>query len=380
MPDVSSDLIVFGEDWGGLPSSTQHLMAHIARERKILWVNSIGLRKPRLNATDARRALTKLLSRPAERRTGTADTAPNFTVINPKTLPAPSNGLERLLARKLLCRQLLPAIKAARLQRPILWISLPTAADLVGELGEIATVYYCGDDFSALAGVDHVTVAAREKELNQKANLVLAASEVLATRFPKAKTRLLTHGVDYELFSTPHDRAPDLPQNGKPIAGFYGSLSEWLDIELLVATIQRMPHWNFVFIGSPSVDVSSLASLENVSLLGPRPHAELPGYSQHWDASLLPFRDNAQIRACNPLKLSEYLAAGKPIVSTPFPALKPYLSLISTARSVDEMVAAIDRCHPSPTAGKTIQLQRTAVAQHSWQARAEQVNRWLEAL
>ena len=263
---MSSDLIVFGEDWGGLPSSTQHLMAHIARERKILWVNSIGLRKPRLNATDARRALTKLLSRPAACRTEAADIASDFTVINPKTLPAPSNGLERLLARKLLCRQLLPAIKAARLRRPILWISLPTAADLVGELGEIATVYYCGDDFSALAGVDHATVAAREKELNQKADLVLAASEVLATRFPGAKTRLLTHGVDYELFSTPCDRAPDLPQDGKPIAGFYGSLSEWLDIELLVATIQRMPHWNFVFIGSSSVDVSPLASLGNVRL------------------------------------------------------------------------------------------------------------------
>jgi glycosyltransferase involved in cell wall biosynthesis len=377
---VSSDLIVFGEDWGGLPSSTQHLMAHIARDRKILWINSIGLRKPRLNATDARRALTKLLSRPAERRTEAADTAPNFTVINPKTLPAPSNGLERLLARKLLCHQLLPAIKAARLQRPILWISLPTAADLVGELGEIATVYYCGDDFSALAGVDHVTVAAREKELNQKADLVLAASEVLATRFPKAKTRLLTHGVDYKLFSTPRERAPDLPQYGKPIAGFYGSLSEWLDIELLVATIQRMPHWNFVFIGNPSVDVSSLASLENVYLLGSRPHTELPGYSQHWDASLLPFRDNAQIRACNPLKLSEYLAAGKPIVSTPFPALNPYLSLISTARSVDEMVAAIDSCHPSVIASNIAQLQRSAVAQQSWQARAKQVNGWLEAL
>jgi len=377
---MSSDLIVFGEDWGGLPSSTQHLMGHLARDRKILWINSIGLRKPRLNATDARRALTKLLSRPAACRTEAADIASDFTVINPKTLPAPSNGLERLLARKLLCRQLLPAIKAARLRRPILWISLPTAADLVGELGEIATVYYCGDDFSALAGVDHATVAAREKELNQKADLVLAASEVLATRFPGAKTRLLTHGVDYELFSTPCDRAPDLPQDGKPIAGFYGSLSEWLDIELLIATIQRMPHWNFVFIGSSSVDVSPLASLGNVRMLGPRPHAQLPGYSQHWDVSLLPFRDNAQIRACNPLKLSEYLAAGKPIVSTPFPALKPYLSLISTARSVDEMVAAINRCHPSPVADQTIQLQRAAVAQHSWQARAELVNRWLEDL
>jgi glycosyltransferase involved in cell wall biosynthesis len=377
---MASDLIVFGEDWGGLPSSTQHLMQHLSSSRKILWVNSIGLRKPRLNLADCRRAFTKITSSRAGVRRISAHANQNFTILNPATIPAPSNLLERLLARKMLCRQLLPAIGKARLHRPVLWLSLPTAADLVGELGELATVYYCGDDFSALAGVDHLTVSARERELQEKANLIIAASDTLTTRFPAAKTRLLTHGVDYQLFSTPRDRAADLPDNGKPIAGFYGSLSEWLDLDLLAATIRRMPHWNFVIIGKADIDISVLESLENAFLLGPKAHCALPGYSQHWDVSLLPFKNNAQIRACNPLKLSEYLAAGKPIVSTPFPALKPYQSLVSIVRSADGMVEAIDRNRLLTDSNNSPERLRSAVSHQSWQAKAELVSEWLELL
>jgi len=351
-----------------------------SESRKVLWVNSIGLRKPRLAASDLARAVNKVFSRRAAG--GAVDPAcqRDFTVLNPKTIPAPTNRVERSIARGLLRRQLQPAIREAGLHEPILWISLPTAVDLVGELGEAATVYYCGDDFSALAGVDHVTVAARERELSAKADLVITASEVLAGRFPAPKTRLLSHGVDYRLFSTPCPRAADFPANGKPVAGFYGSISEWLDIELLVETIRRMPHWDFVFIGTASVDLSALKSLANVYLPGPRPHAELPGYSQHWEVSLLPFRDNEQIRACNPLKLSEYLAAGKPIVSTPFPALEAYSGLVSTVRSAEDMVAAIEGSRSAAACSEHAHKLRSSVAHLSWQARAERVSDWLEAI
>jgi len=222
---MTSDLVVFGEDWGSLPSSTQHLMRHLNDGRKILWVNSIGLRKPRLSMADCKRSLQKITSRRISNCCSLPISEPGFTVLNPTTIPAPSSRLERFLATKLLQNQLLPAIAKAKLRNPILWTSLPTASDLVGKLGERATVYYCGDDFSSLAGVDHLTVSAREQELQEKADLIITASERLAERFPALKTRLLTHGVDYQLFSTPSPRATDLPADGKPVAGFYGSIS-----------------------------------------------------------------------------------------------------------------------------------------------------------
>ncbi|ASP39650.1 glycosyl transferase [Bacterioplanes sanyensis] len=372
---MTRDLIVFGEDWGGLPSSTQHLIRRLQHQRKVVWVNSIGLRRPQLHWRDIKRAFCKLTAR---RSPNPNQPQPESTprIVHPRTLPAPRSALERRLARELLQRQLAPVLHQERLHRPILWTSLPTAVDMAGCLGESALVYYCGDDFNALAGVDHDTVSQREQELVQRADLILAASENLAARFPSARTQLLPHGVDYHSFASPAPRAPDLPNDGRPIAGFYGSLSQWIDIELLQQTASALPHWHFVFVGQPVVDISALQRLENVTFLGPRPHGELPSYSQHWQASLLPFRDNAQIRACNPLKLLEYMAAGRPIVSTRFPALSAYPGAVSVVDGVDDMVAALQRAASTTT----LDSQQQLASQHDWDRRADQLEQWLESL
>lgn len=374
---MARDLIVFGEDWGGLPSSTQHLIRHLAKERKILWINSIGLRRPRLTWHDLKRLWSKLLGRrrPTAEGEGRAVEAP-FPILSPRTLPAPRGRWERRLAAWLLERQIRPAMDKTGLRDPILWTSLPTAVDMAGRLDDRGLVYYCGDDFSALAGVDHGVVAEREAELARRADLILTASENLVARFPATKTRLVLHGVDFDLFARPAPRAADLPDDGRPIAGFYGSISEWLDLELLAGVARRLPDWHFVLIGKAVVDLGPLRDCANLTLLGPRPHPMLPGYSQHWTVSLLPFVDNAQIRACNPLKLREYLAAGRPIVATPFPALEAYPGLINVADGVDGMVNAIR----SAEAGHDPAAQRAAVADHTWQARAAQVADWLDRL
>jgi glycosyltransferase involved in cell wall biosynthesis len=382
------DLIVFGEDWGGLPSSTQHLIRHLAKTRNVIWVNSIGLRRPVLSWRDLKRVWHKLTAGTACQYGVTQIAipqmpAPNstyFHIVHPRTLPAPRSRIGRWLAVQLLVAQIKPKIKKANLQSPILWTSLPTAVDMAGHLDESALVYYCGDDFSALAGVDHETVTQREYELIAKADLIITASEQLTQDTPASRTQLLTHGVDYSLFSRPMERATDMPNDGRNIAGFYGSISEWLDLELLQDTISRMPNWHFVFIGKAVIDVSPLTRFDNVTLLGERPHHTLPSYSQHWTASLLPFIDNAQIQACNPLKLKEYLATGCPIISTSFPAVHAYKGLVQIANSSDAMVTALwasEHLHPLPDFSQAL---RNKVAKHSWSARAKQVSTWLESL
>jgi len=229
---MKRDLIVFAEDWGGLPSSTQHLINHLAKYRKIVWVNSIGLRRPNFGWQDIKRALDKLRGKKltqtdcyATDENVKALPNNNFYIVYPRTLPAPRSQLGRWFAAWLLISQIIPVIKKAKLQSPILWISLPTAVDVIGKLGESALVYYCGDDFSALAGVDHDTVTQREKELVKKENLIISTSEKLYKKFPSTRSFLLPHGVDYSLFSKPAPRATDLPDDGHPIAGFYGSIS-----------------------------------------------------------------------------------------------------------------------------------------------------------
>lgn len=380
---MSNDLIVFGEDWGGLPSSTQHLIRHLSEKRNIVWVNSIGLRQPSFSKRDLQRIIQKVFDKNTKKSNSPkrVNEIPqgNFHIVNPLTIPAPRSKFGRWLATKLIVSQVKPILRKARFSRPTLWTSLPTAVDVVGHFNESALIYYCGDDFSALAGVDHDTVAKREEELIEKSDLILAASEKLASSFPSKTTKLLRHGVDYNLFTKPALRANDLPNDGRPIAGFYGSISEWLDINLLCETIKQLPNWYFVFIGKSVVDTSALSSFDNVLFIGEKTHSELPSYSQHWTVSLLPFKDNAQIRACNPLKLREYLAAGSPIISTPFPALEPFKEVLQTVNSSDEMVKALISSETMKSQA-FIENSRSKVVEHSWSARAQQVNNWINLL
>lgn len=382
---MNHDLIVFGEDWGSLPSSTQHLVKYLAQSRKVIWVNSIGLRRPTLTLHDIKRSCNKLTAVKTTSKqsiTLSVEQQRNLHILAPRTLPAPRSTFGRWLAVKLLLLQLKPLIRKTNLQSPILWTSLPTAIDFSGHLNESALVYYCGDDFSGLAGVDHETVSKREQELLAKADLIMASSPLLAERSDQSRTQLLPHGVDYALFSTPVARAADLPNDGRNIAGFYGSISQWLDLKLLVNTIAQMPDWHFVFIGKVVIDVSSLDLFANVTFLGERSHQQLPAYSQHWTAALLPFVDNAQIRACNPLKLSEYLAAGRPIISTSFPAVKSLAQpgLVQLADNSEAMINALrasEHIGQSPAFSDAL---RDLVRDHSWAARAQQVSTWLERL
>ncbi|MGB1319359.1 MAG: glycosyltransferase [Vibrio gallaecicus] len=370
------DLIVFGEDFGGLPSSTQHLVRHLSKTHKVLWVNSIGLRQPKLCAKDIKRALNKLFGRNnahAQNMSNATD-APNITVINLRTIPAPKSQLTRQVAKHLMLSQLKPVMKQIGITDPILWTSLPTAVDLCGHLGESSVVYYCGDDFDALAGVDHDTVKTHEHDLIDKADLIFSASNKLMTKFPACKAQLLPHGVDLELFSTPAPRALDLPTGHRPIAGFYGSLSKWLDYDLLDTVAKNLPEWDFVFIGPNELPTLQLPSYNNVYYLGPKAHSELPRYSQHWDVSLLPFVDNEQIRACSPLKLMEYLAAQTPIISTPFPALNTYQGYVSTVNNAEEMVHTLQKKRDLKL------IPSDVVQQESWQQRGKFVNWMLELL
>ena len=383
---MKHDLIVFAEDWGQLPSSTQHLIKHLAPNRKIIWVNSIGLRKPQFTLHDIKRVYDKL-TQPKTQAVSSSPTAP-FQTITLKTIPAPKSKFARWIAKKLICYQLIPILKQTQLYQPILWASLPTVADLCGALGEYGVIYYCGDDFNALTGVDHTTVTQHEITLVAKANLILTASMVLYNKFPKKKTQYLPHGVDFKLFNHPVSRAYDLPNNARPIAGFYGSLSHWLDYDLLNNIIANNPDWNFVFIGKNTFSNSPLLDHNNLYLLGEKPHSSLPQYSQHWQVSLLPFINNAQIKSCNPLKLLEYLATGTPIISTSFPAVLPYKSVVDIARNATEFSMNLQSIKTSWHNTQTIdtietskRLQQIALSkQQTWDVKAQQLEQWLDAL
>ncbi|GLI94924.1 glycosyltransferase [Methylocystis echinoides] len=374
---MARSVVVFGEDWGGHPSSTQHLFRRLGEDRDVVWVNSLGLRRPTLTRRDIVRAVTKIqkavVGGPQTKKVIAKPS--RLTTIDPRAISWPGNRLAAAVTRLAVGAQVRTALAQRRLHKPVLWASLPSAVSVLDACGGGPVIYYCGDDFSALAGVDHTPVRLLESQLVARADVVIAASDELASRFPRGKTLTLPHGVDFELFSEAAPRASDLPV-GRPIAGFYGSVAEWLDIDMIAQAARALPGWDFVIIGNIETDVGPLLGLPNVRLLGPRPHAELPRYVQHWTVSLLPFRDTAQIRACNPLKLREYLAAGTPVVSTDFPALTPYKHLVAVGDPAS-FGSVIRQAADDPSFH---QARKLAVATESWSARAKIVADLMESL
>lgn len=366
---MNRPLVMFGEDWGGLPSSTQHLAKHFAQDRPVLWVNSLGLRRPRLQAHDMRRAIGKVRAMASGQSSPSSSANPplpaGLHVLNPRAIPWPGNPVTREINRRVLGEQLRRKLRDLGWQAPILWTSLPTAVEVVGELGEALVVYYCCDDFGSLAGVDHAAVSALESELMERSDIVFATSPSLEEKFGATRPVLLSHGVDLELFSQKQARPADLP-DGQTLL-FYGSISEWIDVDLIAELAGRRPDWTFVMIGAVTAAIEALLPRPNVRFLGPKRHAELPGYAQHADAVWLPFRDTPQIQACNPLKLREYLATGTPVLATPFPALMPYRHHVAIGQSAEEFASLLDGLD---TTSDAVSARQSSVAGETWSARA----------
>ena len=188
--------IVFGEDWGRHPSSTQHLMKCMINKHQVYWVNSIGLRHPRL--TDSKRIIEKLKQL---FNATTNDFNHNETrfvaeikpleILAPVAVPWPGSNIAYVINRLLLTYQTRALLAKQTVNKSlprILWLSLPTGRCVIGALEEDIVVYYVGDDFSALHGVDHKQVRIEEDELVKCADVILAASENIARQFPQDTT------------------------------------------------------------------------------------------------------------------------------------------------------------------------------------------------
>ena len=368
--------IVFGEDWQSHPSSTQHLFKQLAKQHQVIWINSIGMRKPTFRLIDVKRVFNKLKSlflskrnRPNAKTTNTSQNI-NLTAHTLAVLPWHDNVIVRLFNKWIFNR------KGFIDDEPIVyWLSVPTAISLISPREQDKVIYYCGDDFSALAGVDHKMVAPFESDLIAKADTIYVVSEFLANKMPKSKVKMLSHGVDLELFTTQTTKAVELEQICKPIIGFYGSLNAWLDKALLLKLAKERPEYQLVLIGHLVEDFSDLLKLDNVTHIPAVEHDRLASFSQHWQVSILPFVDNEQIRACDPLKLKEYIATGTPIVTTRFAAVNPYQETILIA---DNHQGFIERLDYAVSLSKSNNLnwranQSQQASDHSWQAKAKLV-------
>lgn len=233
--------------------------------------------------------------------------------------------------------------------RPLLWYYTPMMLGFSGHLPAGAVVYDCMDELSAFRGAP-VGLREREARLMARADLVFTGGHGLyeAKRDKHADIHPFPSSVDAAHFGRArNDGAEPADQGGigRPRIGYYGVIDERIDLDLLAAAAEARPDWQFVMVG-PVVKISpeDLPRRENIHYLGGKRYEELPEYVGHWDVAVMPFALNESTRFISPTKLPEYLAAGRPVVSTPVAdVVRQYSDLpgVAIARGAKAFVAGI---------------------------------------
>jgi len=339
-----NDIICFSNDWDGDPLSKKHIALRLARENRVLWVNSTGNRNPTASVRDLRRAWKKL----RQYFRGCRPVAKNIFVFSPLVIPFHGSRVARWINRRLLRWSLLRACRKLDFQNPITWTFVPSSADVAGSLGERMVIYHCVDEFSKFTGTDEAAILEMERSLMEKADMVVVSSSRLYETKHRynPNTFLITHGVDVAHFRNaclPTVAPPaDCAELKGPVIGFFGLIADWVDLEVVRYLAASRPNWSLLLIGEVQTDTSALRELSNVHLLGRRSYDSLPAYCKAIDVAILPFVVNELTIAANPLKLREYLAAGLPVVATPLPEVLKLSALVRMARTPEEFLHEIE--------------------------------------
>lgn len=356
-----------GEDWWyhNRGHFDMQIMRRLSARVPVVYVNSIGMRTPR--ASEGRMFRTRVARKLRSIGRGLRRVDEGLWVTSVLTRPGFVRGgmQERMLAW-----QVRRASGLAGIERPLVWVACPAAARCAGLLGASGLVYQRTDRYESFEGVrvDHVRSA--DRSLKQRADMTVFCSRRLMEqeRHEARSAAFVDHGVDYERFADAGD-APVEPEDlrgvRRPRVGFIGGIdSHTFDPRLFCEVASALSEVEFVLVGACSLP-EGWCGLANVRMLGRKQYEDVPGYMASCDVLIMPWNKSSWIRACNPVKLKEYLAVGRPVVSVPFPELERFGPHVRVAGDAEGFVSAIRgalRGGHDPSAG------REAVRSLTWDA------------
>ena len=366
--------------WYPIPTRKQQVMRRIPDAEILYFDPSVSLLAP-LRDKAAKPSLTAY-KKPGER------VKDNITVYRlPPVLPFFNkfrfiNRLNQKRMARFVCRKM----RENGFENPILWVYSPVTADLVDQVPHSALVYDCVDRHSAYGGfMNPQLVDAMELELAGKADAVFATADSLAERLRKAKpdARFIPNGANFERFvqaSQPQPVPEDMQEIPHPIFGFVGALQTCIEYGFVETAARAHPEWSFVWIGNekPGADLSALRQLANVYFLGVKPNEKLPEYLAQFDACLNLFAESELSRDVSPLKFYEYLATGKPIISTRQPdQVLQYTPIIHIAATAQDFISCCEQALRD-TQPERVSARIEEGRKSSWDARVREICAVLE--
>lgn len=375
-----------GEDWWyHHPHSKNHLMRRFARAgNRVIFVNSISMGLPSLRHKDLLPRVTRKLRSYAKFARQTSE---GITVVSPATLPFFASRTARRMNRQLLKSQIQRLARRDGLAKPILWIAIPTAAEMIGCFDESLVVYHVSDKYEANT-MDHGTDPALIRQLHERAidsaDIIFYSSRKLLDEAERGRERshLLEQAVDFDHWSRVSkgnlEVAPEVARIPRPRLGYFGAIEPWLvDQDLIKRASCERPEWKWIFIGNKSRGLE-IESLPNVHFLPPVAYDNLPNYAAGFDVCVLPWDTNLAFTSYgSAIKVREYLATGKPVVISPLPEYESMSDVLRIARSGDEFIRLIDEALDEQ-GSELSRARQDAVREGTWGARAEWVSDLIE--
>ncbi len=364
-------ICIGGEDWWyhNRGHFDFQIMRRLAERWPVLFVNSLGVRMP--SPAEGTQFLARIGRKARSLGRGLVKVENSFYVFSPLSIPGERG---RRLTGWALAPQIRLAAAAAGIRRPLLWVHCPAGADLVSEIPAGAVILQRTDRFEAFPEADGSLVGSQIRSLKARADLVVYCAPHLeaSERGEVRRSLLLTHGADVQAFAAAGRgegaEPTDLAGIERPRVGFVGGID--------AGVASRLADCQFVMVGGMSLP-AGWCGLSNVHFLGRKPYDDVAGYMASCDALIMPWNKSDWIQACNPIKLKEYLATGRPVITTDFPALDGWRDLVRVADSADTFAAAIRASLASPVDYAAV-LGR--LANQTWAAKAEVLCQAIQAL
>lgn len=360
-PDIGV-ITLATDSWGSRWMVRHHIMAGLGRYFRVVWVNPAHSWREIPQAWKSRsRSVASVL--------------PGFSVYTPEPwLPALYNPvwLAQLLFQRRMrrARHLLESQGAKRI---VLYLWNPQFESALTSFPHDLACYHLEDEYS-YSPVE-LPVDPVESRLLSAADQVFMLSPALMEKkgMVNPSTSFVPAGVDYAAYSKTVPEPDDLSGIPRPRIGYSGYLKQQLDWSLLQKLVRGHPEWSFVFLGSEkqhegiSEATQMLSSHHNVFFLGAKASAEMPPYAQHFDVCIMPYRKDGYTKFIYPLKLHEYLAAGRPTVGTSIRSLQDFANVISLADTYEEWSTAIaEGLKLSANTVERCEIRRAVALEYDW--------------
>lgn len=315
----------------------------------------------------------------------------NITATRPLKLFPNSIAIGRTLNQWMMKAHIRRAAKRLPIRNPVLWINDHCAAHLVGNMRETSVIYDITDDWEELNQPNEQAkrVSYQDAELGRKANAIIVCSEQLRQR-REAKfgrtVHLIPNGVDHQHYTRDIKSPAALPGEAqrwpKPVFGYTGTLHpERLDLSLIEGVASGIQRGSIVLLGPDFLDKASrerMAALKNVIVHAAVPYSQIPDYMSAFDVNIVPHQVTKFTDSLNPIKLWEYLATGKPIVSTRVAGFRDYPQLVRLVDTAEQFLKAIVDSLLEDTSQK--EMRRVEARRNSWDSRVTAIVRIIQSI